>query len=99
MNDAIKEKVRPVLSASVLVATAALGFSLAQSALGFLDDVRRELSSSSRCCTAFQTYRDEDIEQRRDWIKVIRAQGERIKELEIEVRVLQEVNKKAEADE
>jgi hypothetical protein len=104
VNESIRQKVRPWLSASVLVGVAALGFSVAQSSLGFLDYVRVELSSNAECCESFRAYQREDSGQRRYWVGVIDGHSERMRELEREqVRLAAEVqllreNAKARSD-
>jgi hypothetical protein len=77
-RDKWTEKARPFLSASVLVGIAALGVSVAQSGLGFLNYVRTELSSNAECCESFRAYRTEDSGQRKFWVGEITKQGERI---------------------
>jgi hypothetical protein len=82
VNEKLRERVKPWLSASVLVGIAALGVSLGQSVFRFGDYVRVQLSANAECCREFQSYRLEDSSQRRLWVDVIRKNEERLRELE-----------------
>ena len=61
-----------------IIATGALGYSLAQGIVGVYHHFSDQLHTNSECCRDYQAYKTEDSYQRRYWVGVIDKMQDRI---------------------